>query len=105
VNSPFTKGSKVRLYSGMALQMDIIPVPKKESVCANMEDGIALADENLRNQWAAKFPESWKRVTARREFMINQIGIKLKPEILPLSNIPAYYTPYLMSKQLVAMKS
>ncbi|HWA34317.1 MAG TPA: hypothetical protein VG737_09325, partial [Cyclobacteriaceae bacterium] len=28
VNSPFMKGSNVRLYSGMALQMDIIPVPK-----------------------------------------------------------------------------
>jgi hypothetical protein len=104
VNSPFTRGSTIKLYSGMALQMDIIPVPKREFVCANMEDGIALADENLRNQWAAKFPESWKRITARREFMINQIGIKIKAEVLPLSNIPAYYTPYLMSKEVVAIK-
>jgi hypothetical protein len=105
VNSPFVKGSKVNLYSGMALQMDIIPVPKKEFVCANMEDGIALADEDLRQQWSSKFPESWKRITARREFMINEIGIKLKPEVLPLSNIPAYYTPYLLSKQSVAVKA
>ncbi len=105
VNSPFVKGSKVRLYSGMALQMDIIPVAKREFVCANMEDGIALADENLRNLWAEKFPASWKRIMARRDFMIDKIGIKLKPEVLPLSNIPAYYTPYLLSKNTVAVNS
>ncbi len=105
VNSPFVKGSHARLYSGMALQMDIIPVASKEFVCANMEDGIALADENLRREWASKFPESWKRVIARREFMINQIGIKIKPEVLPLSNIPAFYTPYLLSKNLAAVKA
>ena len=33
VNSPFYKGSTIKLYSGMALQMDIIPVSKKEFVC------------------------------------------------------------------------
>ncbi len=105
VNSPFVKGSHVRLYSGMALQMDIIPVASKEFVCANMEDGIALAGENLRREWASKFPESWKRIMARREFMINQIGIKIRPEVLPLSNIPAFYTPYLLNKNIAAVKA
>jgi len=103
VNSPFYKGSTIKLHSSMALQMDIIPVSKGETVCANMEDGIVLADEALRNEWASRFPESWKRIQQRRNFMIQQIGINIKPEVLPLSNMPAYYTPYLLSKDRVAV--
>ena len=103
VNSPFYRGSTIKLYSGMALQMDIIPVSKKEFVCSNMEDGIILADEALRKEWAERFPASWKRIEQRRSFMINEIGIQIKPEILPLSNMPAYYTPYLLSKNIVAV--
>jgi hypothetical protein len=103
VNSPFYKGSTIRLYSGMALQMDIIPVSKKEFVCSNMEDGIVLANEALRKEWAERFPASWKRIQQRRSFMIHEIGINIKPEVLPLSNMPAYYTPYLLSKNSVAV--
>lgn len=103
VNSPFYKGSTIKLHSSMALQMDIIPVSKGETVCANMEDGIVLADEALRNEWANRFPESWKRIQQRRDFMIHQIGIHIKPEVLPLSNMPAYYTPYLLRKNFVAV--
>jgi len=36
--------------------------------------------------------------------MIQQIGINIKPEVLPLSNMPAYYTPYLLSRDVVAIK-
>ena len=103
LNSPFTAGSKMKLYSGMALQMDIIPISKGEFVCANMEDGVILADEKLRNEWESRFPTSWKRIQARRKFMLEKIGINLKPEVLPLSNIPAYYTPYLLNKKKVAV--
>lgn len=103
VNSPFTKGSTIKLYSGMALQMDIIPVSKGEFVCANMEDGIVLADEKMRSEWSERFPASWKRIHNRREFIINQIGIKIKPEVLPLSNTPAYYSPYLLNSKNVAV--
>jgi hypothetical protein len=103
VNSPFYKGSTINLYSGMALQMDIIPISKGEFVCANMEDGIVLADEALRNEWAESFPASWKRIQQRRDFMVNEIGINIKAEVLPLSNTPAYYTPYLLNKNHVAV--
>jgi hypothetical protein len=103
VNSPFYKGSTTKLFSGMALQMDIIPVSKSESVCCNMEDGIVLADEKLRHDWAKNYPASWARIQKRRDFMINQIGISLKPEVLPLSNMPAYYNPYLLNFKNVAV--
>lgn len=103
VNSPFYKGSEIKLYSGMALQMDIIPISKEKFVCANMEDGIVLADENLRKQWSSQFPESWNRIQQRRGFMINQLGIDIKEEVLPLGNIPGYYTPYLLNRNKVAV--
>jgi Xaa-Pro aminopeptidase len=103
VNSPFTKGSAVKLYSGMAMQLDIIPVSNSEFVCCNMEDGIVLADEPLRKDWATKFPDSWKRIQQRREFMINKIGIKIREDVMPLSNTPAYYSPYLLSPGIVGV--
>ncbi|MBL0309252.1 MAG: hypothetical protein IPP77_06120 [Bacteroidetes bacterium] len=74
----------------------------REFVVANAEDGIALADEELRGRWEKEFPESWKRIQQRRDFMMNQLGINLKPEVLPLSNIPAYYSPYLLCPNRVA---
>ncbi len=104
VNSPFFKGSGIKLRSGMALQMDIIPVSKSKFVCANMEDGIILADEKLRTDWASRFPASWKRIQERRDFMIGKIGINIRPEVLPLSNIPACYSPYLLNGKQVAVK-
>lgn len=103
VNSPFYAGSEIRLHSGLALQMDIIPANMKAFVAANAEDGIVLADEALRNEWAQRFPESWQRIEQRRDFMIGTLGIQLKPEVLPLSNIPAYYAPYLLKGDRVAV--
>ncbi len=103
VNSPFSMDSDMVLYSAMALQMDIIPLSKKGDVCANMEDGVVLADADLRKEWAERFPESWKRIEARKAFMLNELGIKLKEEVLPLSNMPAYYAPYFLNNRRVAV--
>ena len=33
----------------------------------------------------------------RRTFMNDELGIRLKPEVLPFSNIPAYLPPFLLS--------
>lgn len=104
VNSPFTKNSDIILYSGMALQMDIIPVSKTAFVCANMEDGIVLADANLRAEWAKNYPDSWQRITARRQFMIEKLGINISEDVLPMGNIPAYYAPYFLKPDTVAVK-
>ena len=37
------------------------------------------------------------RIIKRREFMINKLGINLKPEVMPLSNIPAVISPFLLN--------
>lgn len=102
-NSPIYKDSNIPLKSGMALQVDIIPATGTPYFTTNIEDGIALADEELRTDFERKYPEAWGRIQARREFMQEVIGIRLKPEVLPFSNIPAYLPPYLLSPQ-TAMK-
>ena len=97
VHSPVTKGSSIKLKSGMAMQVDIIPGTGSEYHTINIEDGIALADETLRQELAQKFPDAWQRIQARRKFMKDVIGINLKPEVLPFSNIPAYLPPFILS--------
>jgi Xaa-Pro aminopeptidase len=97
VHSPIAKGSTVPLRSGMALQVDVIPATGSPYFTSNIEDGIALADEALRGAFARRYPEAWTRIQARRDFMREALGIRLKPEVLPFSNIPAYLPPFLLS--------
>ena len=65
VGSPMFPGTKAVLKSGMMLQMDIIP-----SVAGyggtSVEDGIAIADEELRKEIAENYPDTWKRIQDRR---------------------------------------
>lgn len=96
VHSPIYAGSTERLQSGMALQVDVIPATGTPYFTTNIEDGIALADEALRAEFAARYPEAWGRIQARRAFMEQVLGIRLKPEVLPFSNLPAYLPPYLL---------
>lgn len=96
VNSPIARGSRVELRSGMALQVDIIPATGTDYFTTNMEDGVALADESLRAAFAASYPGAWGRIQARRQFMSDALGISLHPDVLPLSNIPAYLPPFLL---------
>jgi hypothetical protein len=101
VHSPFAAGSTVVLASGMALQMDIIPVSAGPFCYVNAEDGVVLADEALRRTIAARQPDMWWRMQARREFMIAQLGLELDESVLPLSNTPAWLPPYGLAPQNV----
>jgi hypothetical protein len=97
VHSPVYQGSCETLVSGMALQVDVIPATGAAYFTTNIEDGVALADETLRADLAAAYPEAWARIQARREFMGEILGLSLRPEVLPFSNIPAYLPPYLLA--------
>ncbi len=101
VHSPFARGSRVVLLSGMALQSDIIPVSAGPFCCSNAEDGVALADEVLCAELAACHPDCWRRIAARRQFMREVLGIKLHDSVLPLSNTPAWLAPYALAPGLV----
>jgi hypothetical protein len=96
INSPIGPGSRVELASGMALQVDIIPATGTDYFTTNIEDGVALADQSLRDDFARRFPGAWKRIQARRQFMDDALGIRLHPDVLPFSNLPAYLPPFLL---------
>lgn len=100
VNSPIRAGSRIPLASGMALQCDVIPATGTPYFTSNIEDGLALADQPLRDQFAAKYPEAWSRIRARRAFMEQTLGIRLRPAVLPFSNIPAWLAPFWLRPQL-----
>jgi Xaa-Pro aminopeptidase len=96
VNSPITRGSTIELRSGMVFQVDIIPATGTDYFTTNIEDGVALADEPLREAFATAYPAAWERIQARRRFMRDAIGIDLHPDLLPFSNLPAFLPPFLL---------
>ena len=100
VNSPISAGSTTEMRSGMVFQVDVIPATGTEYFTTNIEDGIALADATLRADLAARFPDAWERIGRRREFMANQLGIDLHPDVLPLSNLAAHLPPFLLRPDL-----
>jgi Creatinase/Prolidase N-terminal domain len=97
VNSPVYAGSTVELQSGMALQCDVIPATGTPYFTTNIEDGLALADESLRNAFAEAYPDAWARIQMRRWFMADELGIDLHPDVLPFSNLAAHLPPFLLA--------
>jgi hypothetical protein len=97
MHSPIRKNSAQKLASGMALQCDIIPATGTDYFTSNIEDGVCLADEPLRAAFRSKYPESWQRIEARRRFMIETLGIRLRPEVLPFSNMAGWLPPFWLS--------
>jgi hypothetical protein len=94
MNTPVYPGSTEAFVSGQAVQCDIIPAAGPPYYGANIEDGIALLDEAGRAELRDKFPDVWGRVVARRDFMGDVLGIRLRPEVMPLSNLAAAMPPY-----------
>jgi hypothetical protein len=100
-NSPFEADDPTVLSSGMALQTDIIPVSQGPYCYTNLEDGVVLADGELREQLQEAYPALWERVLTRRQFMSERIGVELHESVLPLSNTPALLAPYALTPELV----
>jgi hypothetical protein len=96
-------GNASRVASGMAMQCDIIPTPLPPSRAINCEDSLAIGDESIRADLAERFPSVWSRIEARRALMVDQLGIRLCPEVLPLSVAPAYLPPAWLSPEQVCV--
>ena len=96
--SPIYENSKETLQSGMILQIDIIP-----SVAGfggvNAESGVVLADDFLRTQIKLQYPELMARFDARRAYMKDVLGIDLPECVLPMSNMTAFYRPFMLDKE------
>lgn len=99
--SPFSKESQLRIPSSAALQQDIIPVGRHEGVSVNMEDGVVVADDSLRKALRERNPALYRRCAARRKFMRDALGFELSDDVLPLSNTPGVYFPYLLDTRWI----
>lgn len=97
MSTPVYPGSREAFRSGQMVQCDIIPAAGPPYHSANVEDGIALLDAEGRAQLRAEFPDVWQRIEARRAFMGDVLGIRLKPEVLPLSNLAGAMPPFWLS--------
>lgn len=97
LSSPIYEDSPIAFQSGMMLQMDIIPcIPGYGR--AGAEDGIALANKTLRDEIREKYPDVWQRIVRRRNYIEQELGIPLKKEVLPLSEMNAYFRPFLLKQ-------
>ncbi len=105
VNSPVGPGSTIALRSGMCLQADIIPATGTGYFTTNIEDGVALADAPLRAAFRDRYPDAWRRIQARRRFMDEALGIALRPEVLPLSNLAGFLPPFLLRPGLAMTRA
>lgn len=98
-SSPFYAGSTCTIKSGMILQMDIIP-SRSGYDAPNCEDGICIADGDLREELHRKYPAVFGRMQKRRKYMIEEIGIHLPDEVLPMSNMAAQFRPYVLNQKM-----
>lgn len=96
--SPVYKGSGEIIESGMLFQIDILPSVEGYSGI-NGESTVALADEDLRSRIKAQAPGLWNRICSRRSYIRQELGIRLSPDVLPLTSTVAYLRPFLLEKQ------
>ena len=104
MHTPIYPGSTLKLRSGMTLQVDVIPATGGPYFTTNVEDGIILLDAKGREEFGDRYPEAMNRIQQRRHFMDESLGIRLKPDCLPLSNIAGWLPPFwLMPGQVMAL--
>lgn len=100
-NSPFEADSPDRLPNGVAIQCDFTAVNRGCRLTAHAEDGIILADAALRREIGKVSPASLERMLARRDFMRDKLGIRVRDEVLPTSDMPGWFTPFLAAPEVV----
>jgi hypothetical protein len=94
LDSPIRAGSSDPIASGMVIQSDIIPTGIRPGWTANCEDTVAIGNAELRADIESRHPELWSRITARRAFMRDRLGIDVRDEVLPLTPTPGYFPPF-----------
>lgn len=98
LSSPFFKGSKASVQSGMIFAVDFIPNRSGFSG-VSAESTVAIADKELREEIEKSYPELWSRIVNRRNYMARDLGIELSEELLPLASTLGYYRPFLLNSR------
>lgn len=98
MSTPFYKGSKSTVKSGMIFQVDFIPIqPPHQGISA--ESTIVLADRKLREEIKIEYPGLWKRINERKNYMLEELNIKLPEDVLPMTSTVGYYRPFMLNKE------
>ncbi|WP_230389745.1 M24 family metallopeptidase [Vibrio nitrifigilis] len=103
MSSPIYPDSKETLKSGMMLQIDIIP-GRSGYAGTSCESGVVLADEMLKAQIKADYPELHEVFAVRRQYMLEQLNIQLSDDVLLMNDSVAYYNPFLLAKEKAFVK-
>lgn len=105
VSTPLMKDSKIKLRSGNYFQFDLIIAPEAPLFGADLEDGIVLADKELRDKIRALSPATMARFERRRKYIKDVLGINLADEVLPMTDLVGYYRPFLLNPdQILAIR-
>ena len=97
LSSPFFSWSSIRLKPGMALQMDLIVKVAGFGGC-NAEDGVILMDSAMQTEMKHLYPQVWARMEQRKLYMRDILGIILKEDVFPMSDLCGYVRPFLLDK-------
>lgn len=99
--SPFSKGNKTPIRSGMNVQCDYTAMHHDPYLTAHIEDGFVVADEKLRDEVRKISPSCYARIEARQKFMRDVIGIDVPDEVLPLSDFSGVFFPYMANPGII----
>lgn len=98
LSSPIYEDSHELIQSGMLLQTDIIPSVKGYGGIS-AESTVCIADTKLRDKIKKQYPDMYQRMMKRRKYIIENLGIKLHEDVLPMCSTLAYMRPFMLSKQ------
>lgn len=101
VNSPFCKGSPLKLDYPAHLQCDIIASSRSPVMFGICEDSVIVADAGLRSRIAEEYPDVWARILKRQRLMREILGIQIHDDLLPLGNLNGVYFPYMLNNGLI----
>jgi hypothetical protein len=99
ISSPIYRDSDLPLRSGMAMQMDVIPGHPVHA-STRLEDGYVIADEGLRADLAARFPDVARRCDARAGVM-RDLGMDVPDTLLPLGDTCGLLAPFFLAPDRV----
>jgi hypothetical protein len=99
-NTPIRCGSSDVIKSGMLFASDIFSDANGPQRIAHCEDTVAVADQDLRAELTERHPKVWGRISARRRFMRELLGIQVPDDLLPFSVAPAYFPPFWLAPDM-----
>lgn len=103
MSSPIFEGSKEMIHSGTIFQTDII-LSKPGYYGTSGESNCVIANAALRKEIEIQYPEMYRRMMARREYIIRVQGINLHEDVLPMCSVMTYMRPFALSHDAVVIE-